>query len=239
MAYRVKQKLLLDEQDEYQQVGSEFTIQYMIGATQVKEPFENAEEVLDEFVKNTTGQLGKGSAFRLVVGQRGAVFYDSEGTILHSFELCNISDVFYSKDNREYSKHFVLVGKESCLSCVKAYVFVCENKANARRLYQTFIEIFQLALEVTRKKQAHEPERNNPDETLSYLESPRVFFRAGETGSSLNRNNYNSKQLSKWNTRSLPTSPGLESLDSEGNSDIDYLEEAFTEFAQSRSGFAG
>lgn len=153
--WRKHHLLSLDDEDKQDKVmaGSEFIV-YYIGSTYGYENSEQTEKLLEEFLDNfvCSFQMKKYSMFRLLVDFSGAALNDSEGHIFRRFELCNIKDVIFSDNVQKYSKYFVLVGREESDINVKSHVLICENKEKARGLYQTFIETFELGVEMARRK---------------------------------------------------------------------------------------
>ena len=153
--WRKHRFLSSDLQDKQDKViaGSDFIV-YYIGSFCGYENYEKTKKLLEEFLKNIAGkfQIRKSSTFRLTVDLNGAVLYDNERKALGCFELCNIMDVIYCDNIQEYSKYFVFVGREGSDLNVKAHVLICENKEKARRLYQAFIDTFQLGVVTARQK---------------------------------------------------------------------------------------
>ena len=52
----------------------------------------------------------------------------------------------YLTKKEEHTRYFILVGQEESELTVKAHVLVCEDKGKAKLLYDTFIEVFTLAV---------------------------------------------------------------------------------------------
>ena len=223
--------------------SSEFIVHY-IASICYYEDSEKTNQSLKEFLKTqiTKFRMKKSSLLRLNVDLSEVILHGRESRAQARFKMCNIKGIIYGDSIQAYSKCFILVGKEESDPGIKAHVLVCENKEKARRLYQIFIELFELGAEMTRRR--HESDSDSYSEDCGEKLSP--FDQSTNTHkSTLNSSNrwkpslsqeitldpfVNSHQLPKWNTPSVPNCP----MDQQRNSEAD-LDDGFTKLAISRS----
>ena len=159
----------LDEQDgkDRAAAGSQFIVK-RIGSTCVNDlDMTSSEQHLIEFYKHLLDlfHFEHGCKLRLIVDLSGAVLYSKDGAVLQKYELSNIRDVIYSTKKEEYCRYFILVAREESELTVKAHVLFCEDKQKAKRLYDTFIEVFTLGAEMRRHKRQIS-ENSAPKDTL-------------------------------------------------------------------------
>jgi hypothetical protein len=150
--WRKHRFISLEEQDGKDKIaaGSQFVVK-RVGSTCVNDlDSTNGEERLKEFYKDLLElfHFEQGCKLRLIVDLSGAVLYSKDGIVLQKFELSNIRDVIYSTTKEEYSRYFILVGREESELTVKAHVLSCEDKNKAKLLYDTFLEVFTLGAEM-------------------------------------------------------------------------------------------
>ena len=157
MALRRKHRFIsLQEQDGKDGIaaGSQFIVK-CIGSTCVNDlDMTSSEQRLIEFYKHLLDlfHFEHGCKLRLIVDLSGAVLYGKDGAVLQKYELSNIRDVIYSTKKEEYCRYFILVAREESELTVKAHVLFCEDKQKAKRLYDTFIEVFTLGAEIRKHK---------------------------------------------------------------------------------------
>ena len=129
--------------------GNEFFVQY-IGCTCITEDYEMAcDKQIDDFfnfVVSECQQLlnAESLLFKLIVHRNSAMICDTNGNIQYNFKTCDISYVT-TTNSRRYSKYLVVVARTGQEQTLKGHVLLCRNKANAKLVYQTFTEMFEMA----------------------------------------------------------------------------------------------
>ena len=143
----------LNESDHNNVVdGTEFLVQY-VGCTAITgEDCEMASDAqIDEFfsfVVSNYQESRERLLFKLLLNRNGAVICNSEGDIQHSFEAHNISYVT-TTSCRKYSEYIIIVARTRHEQSLKGHVLFCEKNSNAKRICQTFTELFKMAGSVT------------------------------------------------------------------------------------------
>lgn len=150
--WRKHRFISLQEQDSRDKIeaGSQFIVK-RVGSTCVGDlDPTNSEERLIEFYKNLLElfHFEHGCKLRLIVDLTGALLFSKDGDVLQKFQLSNIRDVIYSTKKEEYTRYFILVGREDSELTVKAHVLFCEDRHKAKLLYDTFIGVFTLATDM-------------------------------------------------------------------------------------------
>ena len=132
--------------------GIEFLVQY-VGCTAITgEDCEMASDTqIDEFFSSVVSNYQESRErllFKLLLNRNGAVICNSEGDIQHSFEANNISYVT-TTSCWKYSKYVIIVARTRLEQSLKGHVLFCKNKSNAKRICETFTELFKMAGSVT------------------------------------------------------------------------------------------
>lgn len=78
--------------------------------------------------------------------------YKDVPVVVERFDLSNISEIIYCGHAKEYEKHVILIARGETDVDTKAHVMVCENVKKAKTLYQTFRQLFTLAVKTTTRE---------------------------------------------------------------------------------------
>ena len=128
--------------------GIEFLVQY-VGCTAITgEDCEMASDAqIDEFFSSVVSNYQESRErlrFKLLLNRSGAIICNSEGDIQHSFDAHNISYVT-TTSCWKYSKYVIIAARTRHEQSLKGHVLSCKNKPNAKRICQTFTELFKMA----------------------------------------------------------------------------------------------
>ena len=136
-----------------------FLVSY-VGSTCWREDFTCVEDLLVGIFPRQASEkfwTRKSSHIKvkLSVDINGAVVhadYKDVPVVVERFDLSNISEIIYCGHAKEYEKHVILIARGETDVNTKAHVMVCENVKKAKTLYQTFLQLFTLAVQTTTRE---------------------------------------------------------------------------------------
>ena len=70
---------------------------------------------------------------------------NSEGNSESCFKFCNIKEVIYCENMKQYSKYIILVANEEADSVVKAHIFACSTVKEAKSAFKFISDVFTRA----------------------------------------------------------------------------------------------
>ena len=125
-----------------------FSVSY-VGETAWRNEFTNVHEIMETILpKQVSGKfwLKKEPKEKVClfidVCSLSVFVQNSEGISENCFKFCNIKDVIYCDDMKQYSKYVILVVSGEVDSAVKAHIFSCSSVKEAKNAFKIFTDMF-------------------------------------------------------------------------------------------------
>ena len=207
---------LFDDEDGKRMTNgqqSHFIVSYM-GETTWSDEFMYVDDILKNLLpKQMSGkfwlkkQSGRKVCLFIDICSKSVFVQSTQGISENCFKFCNIREVIYCGNIKQYAKYLVLVVNGELESGIKAHIFSCGSIKEAKKAYKIFTDTFTHVSVFDGKVQTDKPEVFDDEITCSRNLSLEI-----ERQDSLSEGEQ--------------TSPEVEEP---------FVEKAFTAFARSRS----
>ena len=122
------------------------------GETAWRDDFTHVQEVMKNILpKQMSGKFwpkkeAKQKVWLFVdVCFKSVFIQNSEGNAESCFKFCNIKEVIYCGNMKQYSKYIILVANEEAEAAVKAHIFVCSDVKEAKSAFKFISDVFTRA----------------------------------------------------------------------------------------------
>jgi hypothetical protein len=127
-----------------------FIVSYL-GETDWRDEFMYVDEILENVLpvpKQTSGKFWlkkeprKKVCLAIDISSTSVFIQNTEGISENCFKFCNIKEVIYCGNMKQYSKYIILVVNGELDSSVKAHIFSCGSVKEAKNAFKTFTDMF-------------------------------------------------------------------------------------------------
>ena len=142
---------LFDEEDGKRMTNSQqshFIVSY-VGETTWSDEFMYVDDILKNLLpKQMSGkfwlkkQPGSKVCLCIDVCSKSVFVQNTQGISENCFKFCNIKEVIYCGNIKQYAKYVVLVVNGELESAIKAHIFSCGSIKEAKKAYKIFTDMF-------------------------------------------------------------------------------------------------